>query len=87
MLAVFYVYRLWSLYPPDGMFFFLPSQGMELLRTCVAVFLLLPFFQCRIATWSWHVPYSDIFFQLCRNVFLMFQAAIMTVVFWALLLG
>ena len=86
VLAVFYAYRLWSLYPPDGMFFFLPSQGMELLRTCVAVFLLLPFFQCRIATWSWHVPYSDIFFQLCRNVFLMFQAAIMTVVFWALLL-
>ena len=86
VLSAFCAYRLWSLYPPDGMFLSMPSQGMDLLRICMAAFLLLPFFQCRIATWSWHVPYSDIFFQLCRNVFLLFQAAIMTVVFWALLL-
>ncbi len=86
VLSAFYAYRLWSLYPPDGMFLSMPSQSMELLRNCMAAFLLLPFFQCRIATWSWRVPYSDIFFQLCRNVFLLFQAAIVTVVFWALLL-
>ena len=86
MLSAFCAYRLWSLYPPDGVFLSMPSQGMDLLRICMAAFLLLPFFQCRIATWSWHVPYSDVFFQLCRNVFLLFQAAIMTVVFWALLL-
>ena len=86
VLSAFCAYRLWSLYPPDGVFLSMPSQGMDLLRICMAAFLLLPFFQCRIATWSWHVPYSDIFFQLCRNVFLLFQAAIMTVVFWALLL-
>ena len=86
VLSAFYAYRLWSLYPPDGAFFSLPSQSMELLRICMAAFLLLPFFQCRIATWSWRVPYSDVFFQLCRNVFLLFQAAIVTVVFWALLL-
>ena len=86
VLSTFCAYRLWSLYPPDGMFLSMPSQSMDLLRICMAAFLLLPFFQCRIATWSWHVPYSDVFFQLCRNVFLLFQAAIMTVVFWALLL-
>ena len=86
VLSAFCAYRLWSLYPPDGVFLSMPSQGMDLLRICMAAFLLLPFFQCRIATWSWHVPYSDIFFQLCRNVFLLFQATIMTVVFWALLL-
>ncbi len=86
VLSVFYAYRLWSLYPPDGAFHSMPSQGMELLRFCMAVFLLLPFFQCRIATWSWRVPYSDVFFQLCRNVFLLFQAVIVTAVFWALLL-
>jgi hypothetical protein len=36
--------------------------------------------------WSWRVPYSEVFFQLCRNVFLLFQAVIVTGVFWALLL-
>lgn len=86
VLSIFYAYRLWFLYPPDGMFLSMPSQGMELLRICMAAFLLLPFFQCRIATWSWRVPYSEVFFQLCRNVFLLFQATIVTVVFWALLL-
>ena len=86
VLLVFYAYRLWSLYPADGSFYTMPSQGMELVRTCMAVFLLLPFFQCRIATWSWRVPYSEIFFQLCRNVFLLFQAVIVTAVFWGLLL-
>jgi hypothetical protein len=59
---------------------------MNLMRICAAVFLFLPFFQCRIATWRWRVPYSDVFFQLCRNVFLLFQAVIVTATFWALLL-
>lgn len=85
VLAVLYAYRLWSIYPQGG-FYVVPSQRLELLRTCAAVFLLIPFFQCRIATWSWKMPYSDLFFQLCRNIFLLFQAAIVTSVFWGLLL-
>lgn len=85
-LAVFYAYRLWSIYPSNGDFYIVPSQRLDLIRACMATFLLVPFFQCRIATWSWRVPYSDIFFQLCRNVFLLFQAAIVMAVFWGLLL-
>ncbi|MDR1376501.1 MAG: DUF4153 domain-containing protein [Synergistaceae bacterium] len=86
LLAVFYAYWLWSVFPMESEIYYLPAQNMNLTRICAAVFLFLPFFQCRIATWSWRVPYSEVFFQLCRNVFLLFQAVIVTVVFWALLL-
>ena len=85
ILAVFHAYWLWSVFPANGEFYYLPPQSMNLTRICAAVFLFLPFFQCRIATWSWRVPYSEVFFQLCRNVFLLFQAVIVTAVFWALL--
>ncbi|MDR1377504.1 MAG: DUF4153 domain-containing protein [Synergistaceae bacterium] len=86
ILALFHAYWLWSVFPSDSEIYALPTQNMNLVRTAIAAFLLLPFFQCRIASWSWRVPYSDIFFQLCRNVFLLFQAVIVTAVFWALLL-
>ncbi len=86
LLAVFYTYWLWSVFPADSEIHTLPTQSMNLIRICAAVFLFLPYFQCRIATWSWRVPYSEVFFQLCRNVFLLFQAAIVTAVFWGLLL-
>ncbi|MCR5347644.1 MAG: DUF4153 domain-containing protein [Fretibacterium sp.] len=86
VLAIFYIYRLWSVYPTGSSFYVIPSQKLDLLRACIAVFLLIPFFQCRIATWSWRVPYSEIFFQFCRNLFLLFQAAIVMAVFWGLLL-
>ena len=32
------------------------------------------------------MPYSDIFFQLCRNLFLLFQASIVIAVFWGMLI-
>ncbi len=85
ILALFYIYRLWSIYPQDENFSIVPSQRLDLIRTCMAVFLVIPFFQCRIATWGWDIPYSDIFFQLCRNLFLIFQAVIVIAVFWGLL--
>jgi hypothetical protein len=86
LLVAFHAYWLWSVFPMESEIYYLPTQNMNLTRICAAVFLFLPFFQCRIATWSWRVPYSEVFFQLCRNVFLFFQALIVTVVFWALLL-
>ena len=87
ILIIFYLYRLWAMYPLiDGAnFTAAPSQRLDLLRACMAVFLIIPFFQCRIATWGWDIPYSDIFFQLCRNLFLVFQAVIVLAVFWGLL--
>jgi hypothetical protein len=86
LLAVFHAYWLWSALPEDSEIYYLPTQNMNLTRASAAVFLLLPFFQCRIASWSWRVPYSEIFFQLCRNVFLLFQAVIVTGIFWVLVL-
>ncbi|MDR2137683.1 MAG: DUF4153 domain-containing protein [Synergistaceae bacterium] len=86
LLTLFYAYWLWSVFPPESEIYVLPTQNMNLTRISIATFLLLPFFQCRIASWSWRVPYSDIFFQLCRNVFLLFQSVIVTAVFWTLLL-
>ncbi|MDR2178848.1 MAG: DUF4153 domain-containing protein [Synergistaceae bacterium] len=86
LLAVFYAYWLWSVFPMEPEIHYLPTQNMNLTRICAAVFLFLPFFQCRIARWNWRVPYSEVFFQLCRNVFLLFQAVIVTAVFWVLLL-
>ena len=85
ILIIFYLYRLWAMYPTDGNFSVVPSQKLDLIRACMAAFLIIPFFQCRIATWGWDVPYSDIFFQLCRNLFLIFQAVIVLAVFWGLL--
>jgi hypothetical protein len=86
VLSIFFAYWLWSSWPADAEIFFLPPQYMNFTRMCAAVFLFLPFFQCRIATYRWRVPYSEVFFQLCRNVFLLFQAVIVTGIFWALLL-
>ena len=85
-LFVFYAYWIWAVFPTEGEIHYLPTQTLNLVRLCATVFFFLPFFQCRIATWSWRVPYSEVFFQLCRNMFLLFQAIIVTVVFWALLL-
>ena len=61
------------------------AQKSDLIRISMAVFLMIPFFQCRIASWSWKFPYSEIFFQFCRNLFLLFQASIVIAVFWGLL--
>ena len=85
VLLIFWAYRLWSLYSPDGSFYVVPSQKSDLIRVSMVVFLLIPLFQCRIATWSWDFPYSEIFFQFCRNLFLLFQASIVIAVFWGLL--
>lgn len=86
ILLAFWIYRLWSLYSPNGSFRIVPSQKSDLIRVSMAVFLLIPFFQCRIASWSWKFPYSEIFFQFCRNLFLLFQASIVIAVFWGLLI-
>lgn len=85
VLLAFWLYRLWSLYSPNGSFYIVPSQKADLIRVSMTVFLLIPFFQCRIAAWSWKFPYSEIFFQFCRNLFLLFQASIVIAVFWGLL--
>ena len=84
-LGAFWIYRLWSLYTPEGSFYVVPSQKSDLIRMSMAVFLIIPFFQCRMAAWSWKFPYSEIFFQFCRNLFLLFQAGIVIAVFWGLL--
>ena len=85
VLVALWVYRLWSLYSQEGSFYIVPSQKSDLIRISMAVFLVLPFFQCRMAAWSWKFPYSEIFFQFCRNLFLLFQAGIVIAVFWGLL--
>jgi len=86
VLLIFWLYRLWSWYSPNvGNFEAIPSQKADLIRVGMTVFLLIPFFQCRIAAWSWKFPYSEIFFQFCRNLFLLFQASIVIAVFWGLL--
>ena len=86
VLLIFWLYRLWSWYSPNvGNFDVVPSQKSDLIRVSMTVFLLIPFFQCRIAAWSWKFPYSEIFFQFCRNLFLLFQSSIVIAVFWGLL--
>ena len=85
VLMLSWAYRMWSINSADIGLYYVPSQKGELMRLSMAVFFLMPFFQCRIATWSWRIPYSEIFFQFCRNVFLLFQASIVIVVFWGLL--
>ena len=85
VLSALWAYRLWSLYSTEANFYIIPSQRSELIRVSMAVFLIIPFFQCRIAAWSWRFPYSEIFFQFCRNLFLLFQAGIVIAVFWGLM--
>ncbi len=85
VLLVLWFYRLWSYDVSDNLDI-VPSQKSDLIRISMAVFLIIPFFQCRIASWSWHFPYTEIFFQLCRNLFLLFQASIVIAVFWGLLI-
>ena len=90
VLMILYLYRLWSLYVPNltnstGSFYFVPSQKADLTRATMAVFLLIPFFQCRMASWSWEIPYSEIFFQMCRNLFLLLQSLVVISVFWGLM--
>lgn len=82
VLLVLWAYRLWSYGSFEGV---MPQKG-DLVRVSMAVFLIVPYFQCRIASWSWRVPYTEIFFQLCRNLFLLFQASIVIAVFWGLLI-
>lgn len=82
ILLALWAYRLWSY----GSFDVIPSQRADLIRISMAVFMIVPFFQCRIASWSWKFPYSEIFFQLCRNLFLLFQASMVIAVFWGLLI-
>lgn len=60
-------------------------SNTNFVAVCIAVFFLLPYLQCRMASWSWHIPYSEMFFQFCRNLFLLFQAAVATGLFWLLL--
>ena len=84
VLLALWAYRLWSY----GGFLagVVPSQKADLIRISLAVFMIVPFFQCRIASWSWKFPYSEMFFQMCRNLFLLFQASIVIAVFWGLLI-
>ncbi|MBQ7168778.1 MAG: DUF4153 domain-containing protein [Synergistaceae bacterium] len=82
VLLALWAYRLWSY----GGFDVIPSQKADLTRISLAVFMIVPFFQCRIASWSWKFPYSEMFFQMCRNLFLLFQASIVIAVFWGLLI-
>lgn len=82
VLLGLWAYRVWSF----GGFESMTSQNADLVRISLSVFLIIPFFQCRIASWSWKCPYTDVFFQLCRNIFLMFQASIVIAVFWGLLI-
>lgn len=86
ILLLFWGYRLWSVYSPGWSFYAAASQKSDLVRASMALFMIIPFFQCRIASWSWKFPYSEIFFQLCRNIFLLFQASIVIAVFWGLLI-
>ena len=82
VLLALWGYRLWSY----GGFEVIPSQKSDLIRISLAVFMIIPFFQCRIASWSLKIPYSEMFFQMCRNLFLLFQASIVIAVFWGLLI-
>ncbi|MCL2767805.1 MAG: DUF4153 domain-containing protein, partial [Synergistaceae bacterium] len=85
VLVIFRLYWLWSVMPASDVIIPAPVSNTNFAAVCIAVFFILPYFQCRIASWSWHIPYSEIFFQFCRNVFLLFQAAVATGLFWLLL--
>ncbi len=82
VLLALWAYRLWSY----GGFDVIPSQKSDLVRISMAVFLIIPYFQCRIASWSWKIPYSEIFFQLCRNLDVYKRQSIVIAVFWGLLI-
>ena len=85
VLIIFRLYWLWSVMPVSNVMIHAAVSNTNFVAICIAVFFMLPYFQCRIASWSWHIPYSEIFFQFCRNVFLLFQAAVATALFWILL--
>ncbi|MBQ9388922.1 MAG: DUF4153 domain-containing protein [Synergistaceae bacterium] len=86
VLTVLWLYRLWTFSGSTEINSASFTQKADLIRTSLAVFLVIPYFQCRIISWSWHIPYTEIFFQLCRNVFLLFQAMIVEGVFWGMLI-
>jgi hypothetical protein len=85
VLALFRLYWFWSLASVPNVLIPAAVSNTNFVALCIAVFFMLPYFQCRIASWNWHIPYSEIFFQFCRNVFLLFQAAVATGLFWLLL--
>ena len=85
VLVLFRLYWLWSVMPASNVVITAAASNINFVAVCIAVFFILPYFQCRIASWSWHIPYSEIFFQFCRNVFLLFQSAVATGLFWLLL--
>jgi hypothetical protein len=85
VLVILRVYWLWSMTPISITATPAAVSNTSFVAICIVVFFILPYFQCRIASWSWHIPYSDVFFQFCRNVFLLFQAAVATCLFWLLL--
>ena len=84
-LVLLRLYWLWSMMPASDAVIPAAVSNTSFVALCIAAFFILPYFQCRIASWSWHIPYSEIFFQFCRNVFLLFQAAVATGLFWLLL--
>lgn len=85
LLVSFRLYWLWSVIPIGSSAIPVTFSNTSFVSVCIAVFFFLPYFQCRIASWSWHIPYSDVFFQFLRNLFLLFQAAVVTGLFWLLL--
>ena len=85
VLILFMLYWFWSVMPMSSAVIPAAASNTNFAAVCIAVFFMLPYFQCRMASWSWHIPYSEIFFQFCRNVFLLFQAAVATGLFWLLL--
>ncbi len=48
-LIILWLYRIWSIYSPGTGFYYVPSQISDLIRVSMAVFLLIPYFQTRIA--------------------------------------
>jgi len=85
VLVLLRIYWLWSMMPISIVAVPAAVSNTSFVAICIVIFFILPYFQCRIASWSWHIPYSEVFFQFCRNVFLLFQAAVATGLFWLLL--
>ncbi|MCL1874862.1 MAG: DUF4153 domain-containing protein [Synergistaceae bacterium] len=85
VLGLFRLHWFWSLVSVSNVVIPATVSNTNFVAVCIAVFFMLPYFQCRIASWNWRIPYSEIFFQFCRNVFLLFQAGVATGLFWLLL--
>jgi len=85
VLVLLRVYWIWSMMPVSVIAIPAAVSNTSFVAVCIVIFFILPYFQCRIASWNWHIPYSEVFFQFCRNVFLLFQAAVATGLFWLLL--